>query len=80
MISNIFDFEKTKLSFINAFRSLKLNKLLNQSNITKAKAIDIFLFIFSLAFTNKSLYRHLQSNNYIDYNAFYRFLNNPSFN
>ena len=46
MISNIFDFEKTKLSFINAFKSLKLNKLLNQSNITKAKghiAIDIFL-------------------------------------
>ena len=59
MISNIFDFEKTKLSFINAFRSLKLNKLLNQSNITKAKghkAIDIFLFIFSLAFLLTSLY------------------------
>lgn len=58
MISNIFDFEKSRLSFINAFRVLKLNKLLNQSNITKAKghrAIDIFLFIFSLAFTNKSL-------------------------
>ena len=32
MISNIFDFEKSKLSFINAFRALKLNKLLNQSN------------------------------------------------
>ena len=83
MISNIFDFEKSKLSFINAFRSLKLNKLLNQSNITKAKghrAIDIFLFIFSLAFTNKSLYRHLQSNKSIDDNTFYRFLNNSSFN
>ena len=83
MISNIFDFEKTKLSFINAFRSLKLNKLLKDSNITKAKghkAIDIFLFIFSLAFTNKSLYRHLQSNNSIDDNIFYRFLNNSSFN
>ena len=83
MISNIFDFEKSKLSFINAFRVLKLNKLLNQSNITKAKghrAIDIFLFIFSLAFTNKSLYRHLQSNKSIDDNTFYRFLNNSSFN
>ena len=83
MISNIFDFEKSKLSFINAFRVLKLNKLLKDSNITKAnghKAIDIFLFIFSLAFTNKSLYRHLQSNKSIDDNTFYRFLNNPSFN
>ena len=83
MISNIFDFEKSKLSFINAFRALKLNKLLNQSNITKAKgrrAIDIFLFIFSLAFTNKSLYRHLQNNKSIDDNTFYRFLNNTSFN
>ena len=83
MISNIFDFEKSKLSFINAFRSLKLNKLLKDSNITKAKghkAIDIFLFIFSLAFTNKSLYRHLQSNKSIDDNTFYRFLNNSSFN
>ena len=83
MISNILDFEKSKLSFINAFRVLKLNKLLKDSNITKAnghKAIDIFLFIFSLAFTNKSLYRHLQSNKSIDDNTFYRFLNNPSFN
>ena len=83
MISNIFDFEKSKLSFINAFRSLKLNKLLKDSNITKAKghkAIDIFLFIFSLAFTNKSLYRHLQSKKSIDDNTFYRFLNNSSFN
>ena len=82
MISNIFDFEKSKLTFINAFRSLKLNKLLKDSNITKAKghkAIDIFLFIFSLAFTNKSLYRHLQSNKSIDDNTFYRFLNNSSF-
>lgn len=44
MISNILNFEKSKLSFINAFRAIKLNKLLNQSNIIKAKchrAIDI---------------------------------------
>lgn len=83
MISNIFDFEKSNLSFISAFNLLKLDSILKSANITKSKGYnvkDIFLFLFTLAFTNKSLYRHLKSNPIVDDNTCYRFLNEDSFN
>lgn len=57
-------FENTENQFAQAFKELKLGKLLRKSGVRKAQgasAYDVFQFLLLLVFQGKNLFRFLSS-------------------
>lgn len=74
----------SKLTIDNFFNSFKFASLLKKANFYKSKGISclsILKYLFSLIFTHKNFYRHLESNE-TDFkkDTVYRFLNSVHYN
>jgi len=86
MINQNTEIEKTQNQFSVAMKKLQLGKLLRKSNITKScgvPAYEVFQFLLLLVFQGKNLYRLLNSKHKdqaVSKNAYYRFLNETSYN
>ena len=79
-------FHQSSNQILMAMKELQIGRLLRQANIRKACGIpvlELFHVLVLLVFHGKNLFRFLHSEHNsctISKNAFYRFLENPSFN
>ena len=86
MINQMSQNENTQSQFFNAFKELRLGKLLRKANITKncgVPAFEVFQFLLLLVFQGRNLFRFLNSKHKdqaVSKNTYYRFLNDSSFN
>ncbi|MBO4685517.1 MAG: transposase [Lachnospiraceae bacterium] len=86
MLPQTNSFHQTSNQILLAMKELQIGRLLRQANIRKACGIPVivlFQTLILLAFQGKNLFRFLHSEHTdctISKNAFYRFLDNPSFN
>lgn len=86
MIHDSHSSDQNQNTFLRAFSSLELTKILRHSGIRKSKGIpvsQVFKFLVLLAFQGKNLYRFLQSNRSdttYSKNTMYRLLNNSTYN
>lgn len=74
----------TQLTIDNFFSEFNISSFLKKSNFYKSKGVPcliILKYLFSLIFTHKNFYRHLDSNN-VDFkkDTVYRFLNSANYN
>ena len=74
----------SKLTLDNFFSAFKFSSLLRKANFYKSKGIpclSILKYIFSLIFSHKNFYRHLETNE-LDFkkDTVYRFLNSVHYN
>lgn len=74
----------SKLTIDNFFNSINFVSLLKKSNFYKSKGVpclSILKYLFSLIFTHKNFYRHLETNETkFKKDTVYRFLNSVHYN